>query len=205
MFELINMIAKRKGIGNDLANGAVAASKSLNIGQDKVAHSKGLELPAWDPRTALGMAICYATGPTGGDHCKGWTVSDDVNSGKNRLKTIEKVDRAIKSQNKSALSDTLGTCMFSDFLYSPTVWTNCINTIEANTLTEKKLNQIGERVFQLEYRINKKLGHRLEDNILPKRIVGYEIQVEGKAFTLTERMFKEMINEYNLKRGWNKI
>jgi len=31
---------------------------------------------------------------------------------------------------------------------------------------------------------------------LPERIIGYEVEVDGKKFTLTREMFEEMMEEY---------
>lgn len=65
MFDLIKSIGDQKGDGKKFAEGVVKASKSFGFGEEFVSHSKGLDLPAWDPRSAIGMSIAYATSPTG--------------------------------------------------------------------------------------------------------------------------------------------
>lgn len=202
MFELIELIGKREEIGNDLAEGVVKASENLGYGEEFTAHSKGLELPAWDPRTALGMSICYATGPTGGDHCKGWTVSGDVGDEEDRLTTKNKVDRAVAAQNDAAIQDAMGTCSFASFIYDSEIWARCVNVISGDEFTPDVIEALGERIFQLEHEINKALGWTLEDNVLPPRIVGYEVEVEGEKFKLSEEMLNEMLEQYYQKRGW---
>ncbi|MEA3357629.1 MAG: aldehyde ferredoxin oxidoreductase C-terminal domain-containing protein [Patescibacteria group bacterium] len=202
MFELIQGIGERKGTGAKLADGVTQAAKNFGVGKDFVAHSKNLELPAWDPRSAIGMAINYATAPTGGDHCKGWTISEDVSDPKNRFNIKGKVKNAIEKQNKSALIDCIGTCIFADFMYDNDIWVKCIKALTGFDYSSDDLSQIGENVFQLEHKINQKLGQTIKDNVLPPRIVGYEIEVDGEKFTLTQDMFDSMLQEYYKTRGW---
>lgn len=202
MFELIEQMGEQKGEGKLLTNGALEAAKKFGFGEDFVAHSKGLELPAWDPRTAIGMAITYATSPTGGDHCKGWTVSHDVDDPKGRFNTEGKVKNVIEEQNTSALLDSLGTCMFADFMYDEEMWAKCLSVYLEENFTSKELKRSGEEVFQLEHEINKKLGQKLSDNKLPPRIIGFEVEVNGEKKKLTQDMFDKMIKEFYKLRGW---
>jgi aldehyde:ferredoxin oxidoreductase len=76
MLELINLIAKKEGIGKLLAQGVRAAAAELtkrhpNLppAEDFAVHVKGLEVPAHDPRTETkNMAIQYAITPRGACH-----------------------------------------------------------------------------------------------------------------------------------------
>jgi len=202
MFDLIKSIGDRKGEGKKLAEGVLLASKAFSFGEEFVSHSKGLELPAWDPRSAIGMAVAYATSPTGGDHCKGWTVSYDVDDPKGRFSTEGKVENVIDRQNMSALMDALGTCMFADFMYGEDMWARCISAFMGIGISEEELKACGERIFQLEHKINVKLGQELSDNDLPDRIIGYEIKVAGKKVKLTREMFDKMMAQYYELRKW---
>ena len=196
MFELIRLVGTREGLGDVLAEGVVRASEKLGIGQDRVAHARDLELPAWDPRTALGMAICYATGPTGGDHCKGWTVTGDVDDGPDRLTVKNKAARAWERQVFSSAIDTMGICVFADFMYDYDIWARCLNVMWDGNFTKQDIEEIGKRVFACEREVNTKLGVTKADMTLPERIIGYEVEVDGKKFTLTREMFEEMMEEY---------
>jgi len=61
---LIQKIAYREGIGTDLAEGSVRFAR--NQGAEEYAMTvKGLELPAYDPRGAMGQALSYATSNRG--------------------------------------------------------------------------------------------------------------------------------------------
>jgi aldehyde:ferredoxin oxidoreductase len=203
MVELIHNIANRTGIGDALAEGAVKAAKKLGFGENLIAHSKGLELPAWDPRTAIGMALAYATAPTGGDHCKAWTVESNTSDPKKQFQTKGKAEDVIEKQNESALLDSTGTCMFAAiFMYENETWSEILAAYLGLSISPEKLEKIGDIIFQLEHQINKKLGHDISENVLPERIIGYEIEVGGKKVKLTQEMFDEMLQQYYKLRKW---
>lgn len=202
MTKLIEEMAYRKGTGGKLSDGAVEASKQYGFGKDIIAHSKSLELPAWDPRATIGMALNYATAPTGGDHCKGWTVGEDIENPKTQFSAKGKAKNLIKKQNDMAFLDSVGICMFAEFMYDFEKWRDLISTFAGVDIDKKDLEKVGENVFQLEHEIVKKLGHDLKENTLPKRIIGYEIEYKGKKAKLTKEVFDEMMTEYVRLRKW---
>ena len=67
---LLEKIALRQGIGDDLAEGVRFLSNKYG-GTDFAAHVKGLELSAYEPRAAVGHALGYAVAPRGGCHLDG--------------------------------------------------------------------------------------------------------------------------------------
>ncbi|MDY6959207.1 MAG: aldehyde ferredoxin oxidoreductase family protein, partial [Halobacteriota archaeon] len=72
--ETLSDIAYRKGIGNDLADGVRALS--LKYGGDEYAiHSKGLELPGYNPSYCVGQGLSYATTNRGGCHMGGYVIA----------------------------------------------------------------------------------------------------------------------------------
>jgi aldehyde:ferredoxin oxidoreductase len=70
MLKLIELIARREGIGDLLAEGtAIAAQK---IGKGALAYAmqvKGLELGLHEPRLKTGLGLGYMVSPIGADHC----------------------------------------------------------------------------------------------------------------------------------------
>ncbi len=71
--ELLQDIAHRKGLGDDLADGVKRMSEKYG-GQDFAIQVKGLELPAYDPRGCWGQGLEYATTNRGGCHINGATM-----------------------------------------------------------------------------------------------------------------------------------
>jgi aldehyde:ferredoxin oxidoreductase len=62
--ELVRMIGEAEGPGKELGRGSKVLSK--NRGKNAGMQVKGLEIPGYDPRGALGMALAYATSNRGG-------------------------------------------------------------------------------------------------------------------------------------------
>jgi len=71
--KFVEMIGKREGIGDLFAEGAKIAAEKLGLVRYAV-NIKGLEIPAYDVRGPVGMALAYATADRGGDHLRAWTI-----------------------------------------------------------------------------------------------------------------------------------
>ncbi|MDY6864827.1 MAG: aldehyde ferredoxin oxidoreductase family protein [Halobacteriota archaeon] len=72
--EVLRDIAHRKGLGNDLADGVRALSLKYG-GEEYAIHSKGLELPGYNPLFCVGQGLSYATSNRGGCHMGGYVIS----------------------------------------------------------------------------------------------------------------------------------
>ncbi|KPV62411.1 MAG: Tungsten-containing aldehyde ferredoxin oxidoreductase [Candidatus Bathyarchaeota archaeon BA1] len=69
MIKLTEMIAKREGLGDVLAEGVKRASEKIGKGAERYAlHVKGKEIPLHEPRGKTGLALQYALSPSGADH-----------------------------------------------------------------------------------------------------------------------------------------
>jgi aldehyde:ferredoxin oxidoreductase len=72
MVALTAMMARREGIGADLADGVAQAAKRFGKGAEAYAvHAGGQELPAHDPRCYPSLALTYRLDPTPGRHSRG--------------------------------------------------------------------------------------------------------------------------------------
>jgi aldehyde:ferredoxin oxidoreductase len=68
--KMVDMIGRREGIGDLLAEGTKRAAEKLGKGAEQYAvQTKGQEYPMHEPRYKRGLAIGYAVSPTGADHC----------------------------------------------------------------------------------------------------------------------------------------
>ncbi len=69
MLKLIEMITRREGFGNILAEGVARAAQTIGNGADEYAmHVKKQEIPMHDPRWKQGMGLGYIFSPQGADH-----------------------------------------------------------------------------------------------------------------------------------------
>jgi aldehyde:ferredoxin oxidoreductase len=70
MLKAIDLLTKREGIGDFLAEGTARMAQKLGKGSEAFAmNSKGLEYGMHEPRIGSGLAMSYLVSPTGADHC----------------------------------------------------------------------------------------------------------------------------------------
>ena len=218
MVQLIEMIARREGFGNVLAEGSARASQTIGKGAEAYAmHVKRQELPMHDPRWKPGLGLGYAISPTGADHNHNIhdnsfqkRISFDLNS----LGVIQPVPR-----------DDLGPAKVRLLLYGSTwkhVW-DCLvmcNFIEFNThqvvdlvraatgwpVTLFELMKVGERAIQMTRAFNIREGMPLEDDVLPERFFNTPFPagpLEGLVID-KESMSKARDIYYDMA-GWDRV
>jgi len=82
LVQVVEMIGRREGIGDLLAEGSLRAAEKIGGEALKYAvHAKGQEYPMHEPRLKRGLAIGYAISPTGADHCHSLHDTGLVNPG----------------------------------------------------------------------------------------------------------------------------
>ncbi|MFC1707382.1 aldehyde ferredoxin oxidoreductase family protein [Planctomycetota bacterium] len=114
--ELIEDIAHRRGIGDDLADGVKRMSERHG-GHGFAMHVKGLELSAYDPRGSFAQGVEYATTNRGGDHTQGASMYLEstgpltVNPHSLRLK----VELPVMQQNLLCSINSMVLCMFTTY------------------------------------------------------------------------------------------
>ena len=201
ILDLIEKIAFRKGIGDLLAEGSFRASEKIPGSKEFLAGGKGLESPAWDPRSSWATALCYATSPTGADHRKGRPVEDDLKSLR-PLSTKGKAKIAIKDQDKRAASDSTGFCGFVDGHFDSQDIIEAINSTAGLNVDEEFLQSLGGKIIQLERKINIEAGLTKKDDTLSERLLNYPMKVYLKTSLIGEKNLEEMKKEYYKLRGW---
>ena len=69
MLQMIELIARRQGLGDILADGSRQAAKKIGRGSEALAMQvKGLEVPMHDPRAKPSQGLGYSINPQGADH-----------------------------------------------------------------------------------------------------------------------------------------
>ena len=68
--DVLRKTAYREGVYSDLANGSKWMSEKYG-GKEFAMHSKGLEMPSYEPRRSVGMGLGYAVSNRGGCHLNG--------------------------------------------------------------------------------------------------------------------------------------
>ncbi|NLP04474.1 aldehyde ferredoxin oxidoreductase, partial [Candidatus Fermentibacteria bacterium] len=133
---------------------------------------KSLELPAYDPRGAYGMALAYAVSTRGGCHLRAYPISHEILrkpvvtdrmsfSGKARIIKI--------AEDANAAIDSIGACKFCFFGASLEEYAEALSAVTGIETGAHDLLHAGERIYARERQMNTEFGFGREDDDLPAR------------------------------------
>jgi aldehyde:ferredoxin oxidoreductase len=195
--------AARRGVGAELALG----SKRLaaKYGRPELAMQvKGMEIPAYDPRGAQGMALSYATSNRGGCHMRAYMIAPEILGHPvflDRFATAGKAELVALFQDISALVDSAVLCRFLQFAMGISTFTAMLRVVTGIDFSDDELRQIGRRVYTLERLFNNRAGFGRRDDTLPPRFLQEEFQT-GSSRHRRVRL-DEMLDAYYAVRGWD--
>ncbi|HYF92727.1 MAG TPA: aldehyde ferredoxin oxidoreductase family protein [Symbiobacteriaceae bacterium] len=189
--KVAELIARREGIGDLLAEGMEEAARRVGGGSEAFAvHAKGNPFPAHMPQVKRSLALVYAVNPYGADHqssehdpaleSKPGTLgrqrlehlgfTDQIGS---RKLTPEKVRFAYLTQCFYAALDTLSLCHFvwGPFwqLFGPEETVELIRVATGWRFDLERLMKIGERRLNLHRAFNAREGLDRRHDKLPRR------------------------------------
>ena len=217
VMKLIEMIARREGFGDILADGVAKASERLGKGKEIAMHVKGLEMIQVDPRGLKGYGLGFAVASRGADHLRSEPfieLSDDPRIGEAmfgegeatlRLGVRGKGKLVAYYENICALVDSLEVCKNlaenMDLLNYERV-AKLMRAVTGLDFTPEEVRDIGERIVNLERAFNVREGVTRADDRLPKRFLEERIARGPSAGQLME--LDVMLDEYYEIRGWDR-
>ena len=200
---LIRKIATREGIGMDLAEGSVRFARKQ--GAEEYAMSvKGLELPAYDPRGAMGQALAYATSNRGGCHLRGYMVGWEVLGSPKMLPRFNlsgKTDILVRIQNLSRVTDSLVTCKFLEYSVGYDHLARILSAATGIEYTISSLQTIGERIWNLERLYNIREGIDGAQDTLPARFLKEPLKEGPSSGRVVD--LEKLRGDYYQTRGWD--
>ena len=176
--ELVEKIATRDGVGEQLAGGVARCHDELGVEDYTV---KGVEFAAHDGRVLHGQGLSYAVANRGADHMYASLLSLEYSGQLDPQGTLGKAETLVAEENHNAFRDTGIVCAFGDDYVTD-------ERLEALFDADyAALMEVGARTVQLERHFNNQRGFDRDDDELP-----YEIpDLEGS------------ITEYYDARGWS--
>jgi len=206
ILKLLELIVKRKGIGDLLAEGTLAVARSLGVDPNEAAQVKGLEIPMHDPRMSTGQAISYATGSRGACHLRGDYYATDLGGNikeydikaMDRFQSEGKAAMAAKLQDYKDLFDSVLACKFSN--YTPTETSAMLNAVTGWQTTPLDILKTGERSMNLKRAISNKLGVTRELDKMPQ--IAIEPLPDGSTAGKSPDM-DVLLKEYYEYRQWD--
>lgn len=169
--ELLHSIAQSKNEGALLKKGSYRYAREAGKPNASITVKK-LELPAYDPRGAYGMALAYATSTRGGCHLRAYPISHEILrkpiatdrfsfSGKARIIKI--------SEDLNAVIDSLTACKFIFFAATLEEFALAFTGATGVQMNAQELLRAGERIYYHDRVMNSLNGFTAADDDLPER------------------------------------
>jgi aldehyde:ferredoxin oxidoreductase len=171
VMELIAATAAGQGPGRELGLGAAALARAA--GRPEAAMcSKGLELPAFDPRGAYGLALGCAVSAVGPDPWRAGCLAHEVLRkpvATDRFTFDGKARAVFLGENATAALDSLGACPWLTLGTGLEEWGQAISAATGQPTSAGDLGRAGERLVFRERQINTRRGLTAADDDLPGR------------------------------------
>lgn len=215
MLKTVELIGKREGIGDILAEGSRRASRVFGEESRRyLVEVKGQEAPMHEPRLKRGLGLGYAVSPTGADHCH--NLHDTVMNARSYdslrpLGVYEEVpvyslgpDKVMlfKSQMQMrVLANCLSVCQFPPWRFSE--YRDLVQAVTGWDISMHELVQVAERALALARIFNLREGFTREDDWLPPRF--FQPQTSGalSETSVDPDELRKAIDTYYEMMGWD--
>ncbi len=223
MVKTVELIARRQGIGNLLAEGVRRAAEKLGGDAPSFAmHVKGEELPMHDPRGKVGVGLGYAVSDTGADHLVAYHDTMLANPESVSFKgaqplgittalpprefSSKKVEQYLIAENWSSFGKTVGLCYFGPAPRSFIQIDEVLKVVRAATGRDysiQELLRVGERATNMARAFNVREGFSRKDDQLPERLFQPLESGALKGNAMSKPEFEQALTELYVRKGWN--
>jgi len=201
---LLEVIARREGVGDVLAEGVARAAEKLGL-TDIAVHVKGLEPAGYDPRTLKGMVLSYAVSYRGACHLRLMGYHADLRGlGGGRFSTSrDKVEVLVDLEERGVMYDSLPLCKFGRYIYDWNLMKDLLNLATGLNLSVSELKAASRRIINLVRVVNVGFGVSRDSDQLPGRFLREPVEYEGRQYVVTPEEVNSMLNTYYELRGWS--
>lgn len=170
---MLEMIARREGIGDLLAEGSQRAAAKIGQGSDAYLTTvKGMEMAMHDPRHMPGMRASYLLAPTGGDHMR-------------------------QTGDKNGLRNQVGMCHF--LAYDDEQTASILNAVTGWGVDQAEMVTTAHRGLTLARLFNMREGMTRADDSLPARF--HEDLPKHRG--LADEELEQIVTDYYAEQGWD--
>ena len=225
MVALTEMIGKREGFGDLLAEGSERAAKKIGRGTEAYLITfKGQEAPAHMPRVKRSLGIIYATNPFGADHESSEhdpSIEGDFEYYQDRMAILgfseaqepqslsdEKIRFAATTQRMFSATDSLSLCQFvygpAWQLYGPSDMVTLVQTVTGwEDVTFEELQLLGERRLNMMRAFNAREGFDRKDDVIPEKLFKPLKGGASDGWKLDRDEMKAALEKYYEYCGWD--
>ena len=217
MVKMVEMIAKREGIGDLLAEGTKRAA--MKIGGDAMKYSvqvKGQEVPMHEPRLKRALGVGYAVSPTGADHVH--NIHDTMITSEEGIGMLKpfglleplqledlgprKIQALVYSSEWRAMMNSIGFCIMPSF--TPQELTDIVNAVTGWNTSMLELMNMGRRALTMARVFNLREGLTAEDDWLPPRFFNPTTSGSLSSTAVNPDQLREAIHIYYETMGWDR-
>jgi aldehyde:ferredoxin oxidoreductase len=223
LLSMVELIGKREGFGDILADGSARAAKRFGAEAQKlVVAVKNQELPAHMPEAKRSLALIYAINPYGADHQSSEhdTSFTPEFSYKERMAQIgldnpmplrdlgeEKVKYSLVTQWVYSACNSLSVCQFvfgpAWHLYSTQQLVELVNAATGWDIDIDELLRIGERTVNMQRLFNLREGFSSTDDNLPNKLFAPRKGGPTDGVGIPPDQFNEAVKTYYHMAGWD--
>jgi len=173
VIRLLEEVREGTPLGRIIGSGAAVTGRACGV--RRVPVVKGQALPAYDPRSAKGIGVTYATSTMGADHTTGYAIAQNilgVGGDVAPLKPEGQVDLSRTAQIATAALDATGLCLFVAFcmLDVPETLDMVLAMTNAHlgtSVDEDWWTELGKEILRKERDFNARAGFTAVDDRLP--------------------------------------
>jgi len=216
MLKAIELIARRQGIGDLLAEGTAKIARIIGKGSEDFAMQvKGLEAGMHEPRVSPSLGLSYMVNPHGADHTCGFLelffLSEALIKEFHPLGILEsppfddigprKVGLFRLHQCKQIITDSLVLCQFLGYTYQLAV--DLLSAVTGWDTGVPELLRVAERILTVARLFNIREGFTADDDILPERF--FQPKTDGVLADkpLDRAKFEKAKSYYYTLMGWD--
>lgn len=224
MVKLTEMIGRREGFGDLLAEGSARAAERIGRGSEAlVVATKKQEMPAHMPQVKRSLGLIYAVNPFGADHQSSehdgayensykWYKERMAMIGMNEPQekyslTAEKIRYAMVTQHLYSNMDSVNVCQFvygpAWQLYGPDQLAQTVQAVTGWDATIDELLLVGERRVNMLRAFNAREGLTREDDKLPKKLAKELKGGRSDGFKFTAEELESAKDTYYALSGWD--
>jgi aldehyde:ferredoxin oxidoreductase len=218
---LTEMIGKREGFGDVLAEGSARVAQRVGRGTERfLITSKNQEAPAHMPQVKRTLAVIYAANPFGADHQShehdpayapypermAQIGLDDPQPP--RTLNAEMVRFALVTQQAYSALDSLNVCQFvfgpAWHLYSMNQLTDVVRAVTGWDVSLYEIMKVGERRLNMLRAFNAREGIGRERDTLPDRF--FDEPLKGgpsDGWALERDEWRRAMDSYYAMAGWD--
>lgn len=220
---LLNMIAKREGFGDVVADGVFAVKRLPEEAKKYLMHIKNVSIEMTDERVVKAFALGLATATRGCCHMRS-RVSVDVvqyprellakfyggDVGQSYKEYTGKARMVHWHEIFNAMVDSAGICRFASVFSSINAIdyediAKLINYATGLSFDSQSLRDLGERIYTLERMYIVREGITRADDTLPDHYFNVPVpDGPSKGHYIDRNEFEKMLDEYYELHGWDR-